>query len=114
MKRLLPATLAAVLLAAPPAFAGAASIAAIVDGPESYVGQEVTVIGTVVEPALEHAGETLYTLVGDGRRITVIADGAAPAPGERIQVTAKVGWKAPDEEFTWPPVLLESAHQPAP
>jgi hypothetical protein len=106
------AALAAGCLAATPAVA--TSIAAIVDAPESYVNQQVTVIGTVTAQTIGYRGESVYTLSGDDRRITVFSRGAAPAPGERLEVTAKVGWRAPDEEFTWPPVLLERGRQAAP
>ena len=106
------ATLAAGLLAATPA--AATSVAAIVDAPESYVGQQVTVVGTVTAQTIGHAGESVYTLSGDDRRITVFSRGEAPAPGERLEVSAKVGWRAPDDEFTWPPVLFEGGRQAAP
>jgi len=31
-----------------------------------------------------------------------------------VTVDAKVGWREGDEEFTWPPILFDSSHQPAP
>jgi hypothetical protein len=104
----------ALVAAAPPALGDATSIAAIVAAPESYAGQEVTVSGTVTEPILVHRGEALYTLLDEGLRIDVVGLAPLPPLGERLQVTATVGWKEPDEEFTWPPVLVESARQPAP
>lgn len=93
---------------------GATPLAAIVDAGKTYAGQEVTVIGTVAEPRLGNTGESVYTLTDQDRRISVFSHAAPPALGERIEVTAKVGWKEGDEEFTWPPILLESARHPAP
>jgi len=98
-------------LAAPVA---ATTIADIVAAPESYSGQQVTVTGTVVDLRAAYAGETVYNLSADDRRITVFGRGATPAAGDRVTVTAKVGWREGDEEFTWPPVLFESSRQPAP
>ena len=112
MPRLL---IAALLLAAGAAAALAAtSLAAIVDQPRAYAGQPVTVIGTVTAQQLDHAGESIYTLFAEDRRVTVFSRRAAPAPGERLEIDATVGWRAPDEEFSWPPVLLEDARRPAP
>jgi len=90
-----------------------ASIAAIVAAPESYRGQQVTVVGTVSGP-IGYAGESVYTLFDAGRRITVFSKTPPPAAGDRVAVGAKVGWREGDEEFTWPPVLLESERHPAP
>jgi hypothetical protein len=102
------------VLAGLPARAAATSIADIVADPEGYNGQQVTVIGTVLDPRGAYAGETVYTLSADDRRITVFGRGSTPATGQRLAVTAKVGWREGDEEFTWPPILFESARQPAP
>lgn len=105
---------AAGLLSAAAALAGPSSIPAIVADPEAWSGLEVTVVGTVAAPALERTGETVYALVDGDRRITVVGRGSAPGLGDRVEVTATVGWKQPDEEFTWPPVLFELSRQPAP
>ncbi len=94
--------------------AAATTIADIVAQPEAYSGQQVTVVGTVADPKAAYAGETVYTLSSGDRRITVFGRGATPAAGDQIQVSAKVGWREGDEEFTWPPVLFETARQPAP
>ena len=102
------------LLAASPPARGATSIAAIADDPASYANSQVTVVGTVAGLAAGYAGESVYTLEGDARRITVVSHQPPPAAGTHLQVDAKVGYRAPDEEFTWPPVLLESARTPAP
>jgi len=44
----------------------------------------------------------------------VVSHSPAPAIGDRLEVTAKVGRRPPDEEFDFPPVLIENARQPAP
>ena len=93
---------------------GATTIADIVAAPESYSGRQVTVTGTVADPRAAYAGETVYNLSADNRRITVLGRGAVPAAGDHVTVDAKVGWREGDEEFTWPPILFESSHQPAP
>jgi hypothetical protein len=111
---LLAGALATALFATAPAFADATSIAAIVAAPEDYAGQEVTVSGTVAEPSVVHRGEALYTLLEDGRRIDVVGLAPLPPLGGRLEVTAVVRLKAPDEEFTWPPVLFEKERQAAP
>ena len=105
------AFLALVLTAAP---AAATTVADIVAAPETYRGQHVTVVGTVESPSFAYGNETVYTLSCAERRITVFGYGPAPAVGTQLQVTATVGWKEPDEEFTWPPVLVDSTSQPAP
>ena len=94
--------------------AGATTIADIVAAPESYNGQPVTVTGTVADPKAAYAGETVYNLSADDRRITVFGRGAVPAAGDHVTVAGKVGWREGDEEFTWPPVLFETSRQPAP
>lgn len=94
--------------------ASATTITDIVGNPEGYVGQEVTVVGTVMDPSAGRGDETVYTLSADDLRITVFGRGSAPGRGDRLEVTAKVGWREGDEEFTWPPILLERARRPAP
>jgi hypothetical protein len=84
------------------------AIGAIVDSPASYADQDVTVVGTVSEQSFGYRGESAYTLKGDDRRLSVISSASPPVPGTLLQVTGKIGFRAPDEEFTWPPVLLES------
>jgi hypothetical protein len=93
---------------------GDTSIAAIVDHPDDYANTQVTVTGTVDGPSVGYLGESFYTLRGDERRISVVSHSPAPAVGAQLQVTAKVGRHPPDEEFDFPPVLVESARQPAP
>jgi len=94
--------------------ATATTIADIVAAPEGYSGQHVTVVGTVADPRAAYAGDIVYTLTADDRRITVFGRGTLPAGGAHVSVTAKVGWREGDEEFTWPPVLVESAWQATP
>ncbi len=101
-------------LAALPVVVRAASLAAIIDAPASYAGQEVTVVGTVTDQRLGYAGESVYTISGEDRRITVFSRSVPPTTGDRLEVTAQVGWREPDEEFTWPPILLERDRHPAP
>ena len=50
----------------------ATSIADIVAAPEGYSGQQVTVVGTVLDPKASYAGETVYTLSADDRRIICV------------------------------------------
>lgn len=103
------------LLVATPAVARAATpIAAIVDDPASYANSQVTVVGTVTGLSAGYGGESVYTLEAGMRRITVVSHQPPPAPGASLQVEAKVGYRAPDEEFTWPPLLVESLRTPAP
>ena len=102
------------LLTLAPGARGDTSIAAIVDHPDDYANLQVTVVGTVAAPNLGYLGESFYTLFGDQRRISVVSHSPAPAVGDRLEVTAKVGRRPPDEEFDFPPVLIENARQPAP
>jgi len=92
----------------------ATSIADIVDHPDDWANAQVTVIGTVVELSLGYKGQSFYTLKGDGRRISVVSPSPAPVVGDHLQVSGKVGRRPPDEEFDFPPVILESGRQSAP
>jgi len=105
---------AALVLGAAGVALGATPIATIVGAGESYSGQQVLVAGTVAGPVIGYAGEVVYTLTDQDARISVFGYGTPPAVGDRVEVTAKVGWREGDEEFTWPPVLLESTRNPAP
>jgi hypothetical protein len=94
--------------------AGAAttlSITTLTDAPQAYVGQEVTVSGTVTAQTVGFRGESLYTLDQDGRRVTVLSAADAPAIGSVLEVTGRVALRPPDEEFTIPPVVVESARR---
>jgi hypothetical protein len=67
------------------------------------------VAGDVTEQTVGYGGESLYTLRGDERVITVVSHATAPATGMHLEVTATVAVRPPDEEFTFPPVLIERA-----
>ena len=101
------------LCAAMPAQA-TTSIADIVDHPDTWANAQVTVVGTVVELSLGYKGQSFYTLNGDGRRISVVSPSPAPAVGDHLQVSGKVGRRPPDEEFDFPSVILESGRQSTP
>lgn len=89
------------------------SIAAIVESPADYANREVTVVGTVTDQAFGYAGQSTYTIRGNDRRITVVSRRNAPRSGEEVRITGKVGFRPPDEEFTFPPVILERERIPA-
>lgn len=90
------------------------SIADIVDHPDDWANAQVTVVGTVVELSLGYKGQSFYTLTGDGRWISIVSPSPAPVVGDHLQVSGKVGRRPPDEEFDFPPVILESGRQSAP
>jgi hypothetical protein len=90
------------------------SIKDIVDHPDDWANAQVTVIGTVVELSLGYKGQSFYTLAGDGRRISIVSPSPAPTVGDHLQVSGKVGRRPPDEEFDFPPVVVETARQSAP
>ena len=104
--------LAASLVLAPAA--RATSIGDITSAPASFADKQVTVVGTVTGPPLGYRGESIYTILEDGRKITVVSKSNPPGAGDRLQVTGKVGYRPPDEEFTFPPVIVESARSVAP
>jgi hypothetical protein len=114
MRRMPRALALAGLALAAPSLAAALTIGAILDAPPTYDGEQVTVVGTVVAPVADHRGESAYNLQDGTRRISVFGSGPAPHPGEHLQVSGKVGYKAPDEEFSFPPILLETTRTPAP
>lgn len=90
------------------------SIQDIVDHPDTWANAQVSVVGTVVALTLGYQGQSLYTLSGDGRRIGVVSASPAPTVGDHLQVSGRVNRRPPDDEFDFPPVLLESNRQPAP
>ena len=91
-------------------------VADVAGGPQG--GDHADRVATPPEPTSgdPSGGENgvVAPLADGGRRITVFGRGSAPALGERVEVDAKVGWREGDEEFTWPPVLFQSARRPAP
>jgi len=103
----------AVALLTTRAHAAETPIAAIVADGEGYNGQAVMVSGTAVEPAYTYAGEGLYTLTDGDHRITVVAKQPPPTLGSRVTLDAKVGWRTGDDEFTWPPILIEASRTTA-
>ena len=114
LRRTLIAALAlAGLLAAGPARA-TNSIQDIVDNPDTWANAQVTVVGTVAALTLGYQGQSFYTLSGDGRRISVVSASPAPTVGDHLQVSGQVKRRPPDDEFDFPPVIVESGRQPAP
>ena len=102
--RLLPA-----LLFATPVLA-ATAIGDLVKHPDDYADKTVTIEGTVAPRALAYRGDALYDLQGsDDYRVTVTGHGAVPAPGTKLSVTGTVRRKPPDEEFDFPPVVVETS-----
>jgi hypothetical protein len=100
-------TLGFVLLAAP-SF-GATAIGEIVKNRDAYANQTVTIEGTVTDRTFTYKTDAAYDLRGaDDYNITVFGKGAAPAAGTKLSVTGTVGRKPPDEEFDFPPVVIES------
>lgn len=90
------------------------SIADIIARPDDWANKQVTVIGTVVDLSLGYQGQSLYTIKGDDRRISIVSPSPAPTLGDRLQVSGQVRRRPPDEEFNFPPMILESARQAAP
>jgi hypothetical protein len=101
------------LLAAAPALASD-SIQDIVDHPDSWANANVTVVGDVVDLTIGYQGQSFYTLSGDGRRIAVVSASPAPTVGDHLQITGQVNRRPPDDEFDFPPVILESTRASAP
>lgn len=90
------------------------SIQDIVDHPDNWANAQVTIVGTVVTLTLGYQGQSFYTLSGEGRRINVVSPSPAPAMGDHLQVSGKVERRPPDDEFDFPPVILESSRAAAP
>jgi hypothetical protein len=98
----------AVAVVAVPTLA-ATPIGDVVEHRDAYANQTVTVEGTVTARAFAYKSDAIYDLRGsDEYKITVVGRGAAPVPGTKLSVTGTVGRKPPDEEFDFPPVILES------
>jgi len=97
------------VLAATRSFAVTA-IGDLIRTPDAFASTTVTVEGTVTSQSVAYLADTAYTLQGaDDYRITVFGRGQAPVPGTVLSVTGKVGRKPPDEEFDFPPIILESS-----
>ena len=102
--------LAAVLLLTATTSFAVTPIGDLIRTPDTYANTTVTVEGRVTSQSVAYAADTAYTLQGsDDYRITVFGRGAAPVPGTLLSVTGKVGRKPPDEEFDFPPIILESS-----
>ena len=102
----------ALVLVTSPGFA-ATPIGDVIRSPDTYANTTVTVEGRVTSQSVAYLADTAYTLQGtDDYRITVFGHGPAPAPGTLLSVTGKVGRKPPDEEFDFPPLILESTRAP--
>ena len=98
----------ALLLVAVRALA-ATPIGDVVKNRDAFANQIVTVEGTVTGKALGYKSEGIYDLRGaDEYTITIVGRGTVPAAGTKLSVTGKVGRKPADEEFDFPPVILES------
>src|SRR5712691_8099040 len=87
-------------------------IADLIRNPDTYANTVIAIQGTVTSQALGYLADTAYTVQGsDDYRVTVFGRGPTPAPGTSLLVTGKVGRKPPDEEFDFPPVIIESSRQ---
>ena len=104
------------LTLAEPSVVTAVGIADIVATPEAYVGQTVTVVGTVENP-LPIGPESMFDLRDGRAKLTVMSHASPPAPGARFSISgtvqeAHVG--DTNENHDFPHVLVESARSPAP
>jgi hypothetical protein len=87
----------------------ATPIGDVVKNRDAYANQTVTIEGTVTEKSFGYNSTVAYDLRGsDDYNITVVGKGSPPPPGTKLSVTGKVGRKPPDEEFDFPPVIVES------
>ena len=87
----------------------ATPIGDVVKNRNAYANRTVTVEGGVTGKALGYKSDAIYDLRGaDDYTISIVGRGAVPAPGTKLSVTGKVGRKPADEEFDFPPVILES------
>jgi hypothetical protein len=106
---------AALMLVGLPTSAADVTIADIVAQPDAYDGVSVTVVGTV-ERVLPVGTESLYDLRDGGAKMSVISRASGPRVGDRLLVTGTVRHftEGDDPEANdYPPVLVESARQPA-
>jgi hypothetical protein len=100
---------APLLLVATTSFA-VTPIGDLIRNPDTYANTTITIEGTVTTQTFSYLADAAYTLQGsDDFRVTVFAHGAAPGAGTHLSVTGKVGRKPPDEEFDFPPVIVESS-----
>jgi hypothetical protein len=91
----------------------ATPIGELIAHPATYADTVVTVVGTVRGPSVGYQADAAYDLRGDDERvITVFGRAPAPTPGSRVSVTGRVGYRPPDEEFSFPPTILETGRAP--
>jgi hypothetical protein len=84
----------------------------VVRNRDAYANTVVTVAGTVTTLSVGYLSDAAYTIQGsDDARITIFGRAPVPAAGTSVVVTGKVGRKPPDEEFDFPPVIIESSRQ---
>ncbi len=84
----------------------------VVRNRDAYANTVVTVAGTVTTVSVGYLADAAYTIQGsDDARITIFGRVPVPVPGTSVVVTGKVGRKPPDEEFDFPPVIIESSRQ---
>lgn len=111
--RRLGLTLAALLFA--PVVAGAGeTIASVVANGEGLSGRTVSVTGRVADPKATLGSESTFTVTDGDHRLAIFGHGTAPTTGQTLVVTGTVGFKSEDEEFTWPPILVNATWNPAP
>jgi hypothetical protein len=93
----------------------ATAIAELIRDPARYANTSVTIEGKVVGPLLSYQADVGYTVQGgDDYRINVVAKGERPVVGSRVRVTGTVGYRPPDEEFSFPPVIVETSRERLP
>ena len=103
------AAIASILLVATTGLA-ATPIADLIKNPDTYANQSVVIEGKVTTQTIGYGADAMYTIQGsDDYRITVLARGTPPAAGTALSVTGKVGRRPPDEEFDFPPIIIESS-----
>ena len=109
------ALLLVAMLLATAATAAITPIGELIAHPAPYADTTVTIEGRVLGAGVPYRSEVGYTVQGDDdTRINVVARGAAPRDGSRVRVTGRVGYRPPDEEFTFPPVIVETSREALP
>jgi len=97
------------------AASAATPIGDLVSHPAPYADTTVTIEGRVVGLTIPYRSEVGYTVQGsDDARVNVVARGASPAQGAHLRVTGTVAYRPPDEEFTFPPLIVESSRETLP
>jgi hypothetical protein len=89
---------------------GAATpIADLIRSPDTWANQTVTIEGKVTAQTFGYGADAIYTVQGtDDYRITVVGRGTPPTAGTAVRVTGTVGRRPPDDEFDFPPLIVES------